>query len=87
MFLDPPYDDSNRTFTGYTSSGFGLKEQERLAEIFKKLSDMGCFLIETNHDTERIRKLYDGFRFIEVQRKGAIMGKGKTQREVIITNC
>jgi DNA adenine methylase len=60
VYLDPPYNPMTSTanFTGYTGDRFTEKDQERLAEIFKKLDARGCKVLLSNSDTEYVRELY-----------------------------
>src|SRR5574344_2024411 len=45
VYLDPPYDTDEHSFTSYTEEGFGKEEQVRLAKVFKDLSARGCYVI------------------------------------------
>ena len=85
VFLDPPYDNS---FTDYTSAGFERDQQVRVANIFKKLSDEGCYCMLTNHDTPLIRDLYKDYniKVIDVRRSINRNGNDRKGKEVIITN-
>jgi DNA adenine methylase len=68
IYLDPPYYPLSETasFTSYTKLDFSGKDQERLAEYFRKLDEKGCLLMLSNSDTAFIRKLYDGFNISTV---------------------
>ena len=85
IFADPPYDNS---FTDYTSAGFERDQQERVANMFKKLSDKGCYCMLTNHDTPLIRDLYKDYniKVIDVRRSINRNGNDRKGKEVIITN-
>jgi len=63
VYFDPPYSPLSETanFTAYTKECFGQQEQIRLANLFKKLSDRGCFVLLSNSDIEFIRNLYSEF--------------------------
>ena len=84
VYFDPPYVPLNPTsnFTSYTSVGFGLKEQERLAKLFKKLSDRGVKVVLSNSDTPVVRDLYAGFTIHEVQARRAVNSKGSSRGPV-----
>ena len=89
VFLDPPYDViTDTSFTDYTKDGFGSKEQRKVAELFKDLTNRGCFCMLTNHDTPLIRELYKDFRIevVDVRRSINRNGSDRTGTEVIITN-
>jgi DNA adenine methylase len=60
IYLDPPYNPMTITasFTGYTGSGFTMKDQQCLAETFKKLDARGCKILLSNSDTEYVKELY-----------------------------
>jgi len=60
IYLDPPYYPlrKGKSFTSYTDGNFLEKEQEKLAEVFAKLTKTGCLCMESNSDTEFIKKLY-----------------------------
>lgn len=85
IFADPPYDNS---FTDYTSAGFERDQQERVADMFKKLSDKGCYCMLTNHDTPLIRELYKDYniKVVDVRRSINRNGDNRKGKEVIITN-
>jgi len=91
VYLDPPYDPVNYTsdFTAYTSNGFGNEDQVRLASVFRKLSDRGCFVLLSNSDTPFIRELYSDFSIKEVDVQRAINCKGSKRaghKELLISN-
>lgn len=46
--------------------------QVRLAETYRELSDRGCLLMLSNHDTPFIRELYKGFRFELVKARRSV---------------
>ena len=85
IFMDPPYDNS---FTDYTAAGFERDQQVRVANMFKKLSDKGCYCMLTNHDTPLIRELYKDYniKVIDVRRSINRNGNDRKGKEVIITN-
>ena len=60
VYLDPPYQPLSPTsrFTAYTSEGFGLDAQERLAQVFQRLSRDGALVILSNSDAPPVRRLY-----------------------------
>ncbi|MDQ1257079.1 MAG: hypothetical protein QG656_1680 [Candidatus Hydrogenedentes bacterium] len=60
VYFDPPYDPVSRTasFTAYARGGFGVKEQERLAEVFSALTEKGVKVILSNSKTPLIETLY-----------------------------
>jgi DNA adenine methylase len=84
VYLDPPYVPVTLTanFTSYTSVGFGLKEQERLAGVFKKLSEKGVKVVLSNSDTQVVRDLYAGFTIHSVQARRAVNSKGSSRGPV-----
>jgi len=91
VYLDPPYDpvSSTSNFTGYTSNGFGSKNQEQLADVFETLVSKGCLVLLSNSDTPFIRDLYSDFRIKEVDSQRAINCKGSKRaghKELLISN-
>ncbi len=89
VYFDPPYDSDTSTFNSYTEDGFGKKEQERLAKLYKELSDRGCYVMLSNHNTKLIRELYKDFNIHVIKAKRSINANGKKRgkvEEVIITN-
>lgn len=90
VYFDPPYDVvGNQSFTTYTKIGFGREEQTRLRDNFKKLSDMGVYVMLSNANTEFVRNLYKDFNIHVVHARRNINsqsnGRGKVE-EVIVTN-
>jgi DNA adenine methylase len=92
IYLDPPYSPESSTayFTNYTCFGFGNKDQQDLAYVFRKLDDRGCKVLLTNSDTPLIRNLYSGSAIVvEVDAKRAIYCKGSKRaghKELTIRN-
>jgi len=89
VYFDPPYDSDTSTFNSYTEDGFGKEEQVRLARVFKELSDRGCYVMLSNHNTKLINELYEGFNIHVIEAKRNINANGKKRgavEEVIIIN-
>jgi DNA adenine methylase len=91
IYFDPPYQPLSRTasFTGYTKDSFNEKDQERLADIYRKLDKRGCKLMLSNSDVKFIRKLYNGYRIEIVKAKRVINCKASkrgTVNELVILN-
>lgn len=91
VYFDPPYDtwENKESFTSYAKNPFGKDEQKRLADVFKRLSDKGVFVMLSNHNTEFIRELYKDFNIHVVPAKRMINSKADGRgavEEVIITN-
>ena len=89
VYFDPPYDSDTSTFNSYTEDGFGKEEQKRLARVFKELSDRGCYVMLSNHNTKLINELYKDFNIHVIEAKRNINSNGKKRgkvEEVIITN-
>ena len=89
IYFDPPYDSDTSTFNSYTEDGFSKDEQIRLSNVFKNLSDRGCFVMLSNHNTVLINELYKDFYIHKITAKRNINSNGKKRgkvEEVIITN-
>ncbi|UJG40447.1 MAG: DNA adenine methylase [Candidatus Heimdallarchaeum aukensis] len=71
IYFDPPYAPLSKTadFTSYTKEGFGEKEQQRLAKVFRKLCEKGCYVMESNSSAPIIKELYSDFDIITVSAK------------------
>lgn len=89
VFVDSPYAPLNPTsFTKYTPGDFRLEDHERLAALCRRLDADGVSFVATNHDTELVRKLYDGFSIVDVSVRRSVNRDAKSRRgtEVIISN-
>ena len=89
IYFDPPYDSDNGTFNSYTENGFGKDEQIRLSKVYRELSDKGCYVMLSNHNTVLINELYKDFNIHLISAKRNISSDGKKRgkvEEVIITN-
>lgn len=92
IYFDPPYYPLKKTsFTSYNKDIFMEKEQTLLRDVFVKLHKKGCLVMESNSDTEFIKKLYDSKEFkIHIVKATRMInsdanGRGKIN-EVVITN-
>ncbi|MCB9742801.1 MAG: DNA adenine methylase [Alphaproteobacteria bacterium] len=74
VYFDPPYVPLTPTssFTSYVPGGFGLAEQEQLAEVFATLAAKGVSVMLSNSDTELVRELYKGFHLEEVRARRSV---------------
>lgn len=89
IYFDPPYDSDTSTFNSYTEDGFSKDEQIRLSNVFNNLSDRGCYVMLSNHNTVLINELYKDFYIHKITAKRNINSNGKKRgkvEEVIITN-
>ena len=89
IYFDPPYDSDTDTFNSYTEEGFGKEHQIRLASVYKELSDRGCYVMLSNHNTVLVNELYKDFNIHVIEAKRNINSKGTKRgkvEEVIITN-
>lgn len=89
IFFDSPYAPlTASSFEKYTKNGFPMADHLRLARLFRTLSDRGCLLMLTNHDTPLVRELYQGFSIESLPVKRLINRDAahRTGREVLITN-
>ena len=91
VYFDPPYDtwEDKNSFTSYSKDNFGKEEQVRLANVFRKLSKKGVFVMLSNHNTKFINELYEGFNIHVIEARRNINSKGEGRgnvEEVIITN-
>lgn len=91
VYFDPPYYPRNEQngFTGYTADGFNAEEQRRLADTFRALDQMGCYVMLSSSNSEMIRDLYEGFNITEVTSNYPIncrkSGRGPV-KEIVIRN-
>ena len=78
VYLDPPYQPLSRTsaFTDYTREGFGRRDQEDLAAIYRALDNRGCKVMLSNSSTPWLRELYREYHQITLKAKRAINCKG-----------
>lgn len=89
IYFDPPYDSDTDTFNSYTEEGFNKEQQRRLAKVYKELSDRGCYVMLSNHNTILVNELYSEFNIHVIEAKRNINSNGKKRgkvEEVIITN-
>ncbi|MGA2199699.1 MAG: DNA adenine methylase [Nitrososphaerales archaeon] len=91
IYFDPPYQPLSKTahFTSYTSETFGVRDQERLAHLFKRLADKGCYVMLSN--SPGVRPLYEGrdYRIEIVKAARAISSVGSKRGpidELLITS-
>lgn len=63
IFLDPPYIPISQysDFKRYTKEQFSIKDQEELADVVKRLRDLGCNALLTNSNHPLVHELYNEF--------------------------
>jgi DNA adenine methylase len=91
VYFDPPYIPLSATsnFTAYARDGFGIKDQEELADVFRELDWRGARVMLSNSDLPVVRELYHGFTFHTVQARRAINVNGNGRgpvTEVVVIN-
>jgi DNA adenine methylase len=60
VYFDPPYIplSSSASFSAYAKEGFGLNEQQLLAETIFELNEKGVYVLLSNSDTPLTRKIF-----------------------------
>lgn len=60
VYFDPPYIplSPSASFSSYSKEGFGMMEQELLAETIDKLNSKGVYVLLSNSDTPMTRKVF-----------------------------
>lgn len=89
VFIDSPYAPLNPTsFESYTKEGFDVESHKRLANMFRELTERGCYCMATNHNTEFINELYQDYKreVVDVKRFINSDASKRVGKEVIITN-
>ena len=90
IYFDPPYHSPDKTnFTGYHVAGFGESDQERLHNVFVRMTKQGAKCLLSNSDTDFIRNLYKGYEILLAQVKRAINSNARGRgfvNEVLIKN-
>ncbi len=91
IYFDPPYQPLSKTasFTDYNSRGFRFEDQERLAQLYRRLSKKGIHLLLSNSKVAAIEELYEGFCIETVEAKRFINCNGERRsgiQEIIVTN-
>ncbi len=91
VYFDPPYQPVSKTasFTSYTDTPFGPTEQAELARVMRRLTERGCYVMQSNSDTPLIRELYVDFRIETIFANRAINSKASARgpvNELVITN-
>lgn len=98
VYLDPPYRPLTKTsnFTNYCKDGFNDFDQVKLASFYKKLDQMGAYLMLSNSDPknedindEFFDKLYSGYHIDRVSAKRNINSDASrrgTIKELIVRN-
>tara|TARA_Y100001970_G_C14211021_1_gene846925 strand:+ start:1491 stop:2375 length:885 start_codon:yes stop_codon:yes gene_type:complete len=83
VYFDPPYHPLNETssFTSY-SGVFGEKEQIRLRNYFRNLSNRGVHVILSNSCSNFIKEIYDEYKIIEVDSSRNINSKSKNRGKI-----
>ena len=62
VYCDPPYVPLSATanFTKYQGAGFGMEQQQMLADLARMLSAKGIPVLISNHNQAATKKLYQG---------------------------
>lgn len=93
IYFDPPYVPLSRTssFTGYAKGAFSVKEQRKLAKVFKALDSRGCLVMLSNSDHPLVRELYKEYEkhTVIVRAKRMINSVGNKRgaiNEIVVRN-
>ena len=91
VYLDPPYIplDVTSSFTSYHSQGFGLNDQERLAQAMLNLKECGVKAMCSNSDTSVTREIFAKLNIDAIQAPRMVSAKASGRgsiSELVITN-
>lgn len=86
IFLDPPYQPVGKfsDFKRYTKEFFYENDQIELANIFKELTNKGCYVMLTNSDHPFILDLYKEFQIETIETKRLISSNPNTRTGIDI---
>lgn len=86
VFLDPPYQPVGKfsDFKRYTKEFFYENDQIELANIFKDLTNKGCYVMLTNSDHPFILDLYKEFHIETIETKRLISSNPNTRTGIDI---
>ncbi|MBI3242008.1 MAG: DNA adenine methylase [Chloroflexi bacterium] len=90
VYFDPPYYPLSKTasFTSYTMQPFGKFEHESLALVARALDEKGCRVMVNNSWSDYTRRLYFGFKRVELKANRSINSKaakrGKISEMVVV---
>lgn len=85
-YLDPPY---HKTFSNYSSSGFGEDRHRDLASFCHRIHDAGGYFMLSNSNTDFVKSLYDRYNIEQVSASRSISCKGNQrgkESELLIRN-
>jgi len=91
VYFDPPYIPINPTssFTAYSSAGFGIDDQKRLAELMLNLAHRGVRAMCSNSDSALTREVYSSLRIDVIQAPRMVSASSdgrKLVNELVIRN-
>lgn len=68
VYLDPPYIpiDVTSSFTSYSSGGFSLDDQRRLADLMEKLRERGVNALLSNSSTAVTAEIYKSMKQVKI---------------------
>ena len=68
VYADPPYvKRDDKSFTGFSGSGFALEDHIKLANVTKKWANNNVFVMISNADTSQTREIYKDFKIIGIK--------------------
>ena len=85
VYFDPPYIplSASASFSAYAKEGFGMNEQELLAETIGKLNSKGVYVLLSNSDTPLTRKIFrKSLTLRKVLMSRSISSSGSTRKPV-----
>ena len=85
VYFDPPYIplSASASFSAYAKEGFGMNEQELLAETIGKLNAKGVYVLLSNSDTPLTRKVFrKSLTLRKVLMSRSISSSGSTRKPV-----
>ena len=91
IYFDPPYIPLSDTsaFTSYTHEGFSYEDQVRLRDTFRRLSDVGAYVMLSNSSSHLVEELYRAFNihYVEATRTNGAKSSSRGKiSEITVTN-
>ena len=84
VYFDPPYIpvDATSNFTSYTSAGFDLDNQRRLAKTMSDLQEKGVSALLSNSDTPLSREIFKDFRMVTITAPRMVSAKASGRGQI-----